>query len=1437
MKSIKKNILLIFFAFFAMPVFFAPAPAQAASYVNSVADAAFSGWSPDGRIEDSANSGFLSVAAANGSQGAEVVANTASNIIHQERDANDIWVGSGPLTGVMKGTASIAMQGGDVNLAIRGGDNALWVNRRISGVWSDWVSWGGGMSGNPAAIVANGILIVGIRGLDGTVWVKEGATGQWKMLPGLVTNGDVSAAGDGSEVFLTGRDNAGVTYMITRSADGNWGQWEKVGGTAISDPAIIVKNSTIYIAVVGQDNSLWYASRAVGATDWQWAGISGQISGRPVLSANEKGILAAARGSDGRVWFRFLDISTNVWSDWTYVPTGQFGAFSAVAEQDRFTFFVLDTTDKAVWYLSYYTNPTITSADFIYKDYSIADLASGGKELTLYVANAGYKAKLIYQVDPSGTYITKRVGLAVNDGSSEPVNHANAAHLPAYITASGSTFKIGNASIERTIMVKNGAIETTQIYNKISQRSIPVQSDEFAFRIIKTGQPAFLDLERMSLTQAGTWNGNEGNPIFFNDIFMWVKHPYFVPQASGTGSSQFIAERMFPQTRLANNYQFTQYESVLGVSAAGQAKAAFQKYFENFKQPKDQFRFTYETWWTVAYRVTETEILRLINTLDSKLFVPFGIKFDTFRINDSWTNLNSIWKADPQNFPNGFGAIAAKLANLGVKFGLWMSPSSMYPSQDKSWAKANGYVVSTGSVPNKLCLLDEPGKSSYYQETKNVFADYINRYGLSSLMLDGFLPCYPDGANEGDNLASLYNSWRGLNPNIELEATYGPWSAGSAAISDWLLTTDIDYPSGILPALNYKEAYLTTRAQSLIDGMNFTSVPAKFLFPFGIMVQTDDPWKNDGVANMLTGSENVPIWIDPAYFTDSDWSFLAGLMGWARMNQKTLLGNTTIIGGQSKNGEVYGFSHFNAQNREAYVYLRNPVIDEKDFTLNLDATSGFTASDQYSAKIIYPYRYVYDGVYPFGGSLKIHLKGFESLVLHIKPQASMANDLVGSRYELASLAGKQVLRVWGQSGTSNDLKSINGQTIKADFCNASSTFKITSSTLNNNSNGIGGSFNIQSTSNYANQLVVLIDSPNAFNTAGISNYTFSIDGSSVAPVIKTSDTTSNKTARTDSQQWTQVSPPDKTNYYWKYFIVDITTGNHSMSFRVSGLPAGVMSSANILATESLVSQDIDLPAMAADSDDRLPANGADKLVSTIGVGQNVDWSHSCAAICTPKTCSALNFGCGSQSDGCGGTLDCGTCASGKTCSAGVCVVTGSGGGGSSGGGGGGSAATTTTITTVANTGNPSSGGGGTSLTHEASASAKASADKPANQSKMTRVDILAAIAKIQALISDLQKQLAALGGGKATFSCAQITKNLFYGMTNDSQVKCLQEVLRGQGFPVAATGNYGAVTKSAVAQFQQKYAGEILAPYHLTRGSGNVGNATLKKINQIINSK
>jgi hypothetical protein len=53
--------------------------------------------------------------------------------------------------------------------------------------------------------------------------------------------------------------------------------------------------------------------------------------------------------------------------------------------------------------------------------------------------------------------------------------------------------------------------------------------------------------------------------------------------------------------------------------------------------------------------------------------------------------------------------------------------------------------------------------------------------------------------------------------------------------------------------------------------------------------------------------------------------------------------------------------------------------------------------------------------------------------------------------------------------------------------------------------------------------------------------------------------------------------------------------------------------------------------------------------------------------CTPTTCAAQQATCGSISDGCGGTIDCGSCASGQTCSsshvcqtASVCQATVSG---------------------------------------------------------------------------------------------------------------------------------------------------------------------------------
>jgi|GEM_PF-3705130 len=278
----------------------------------------------------------------------------------------------------------------------------------------------------------------------------------------------------------------------------------------------------------------------------------------------------------------------------------------------------------------------------------------------------------------------------------------------------------------------------------------------------------------------------------------------------------------------------------------------------------------------------------------------------------------------------------------------------------------------------------------------------------------------------------------------------------------------------------------------------------------------------------------------------------------------------------------------------------------------------------------------------------------------------------------------------------------------------------------------------------------------------------------------------------------------------------------------------------------------------------------------------------CQNACVPKTCATLgNYQCGNWSDTCNNTINCGTCASGLTCSAGQCVsncisqtskkcesgklywynscntkeglfqdcgsdqlttnyrcrgswaqretikkgctnnactresawvnaVDCNAAGKICGNG----------VCVDQSTGGGDGGGAGTII-------GKKEEIKPV--AKLTRAEILKKINEIMALIAKLQAQLKATTG--AQYSCAQISKNLYYGMKNDPQVICLQEVLKAQGYAIIPNGIYDAATKNSVKLFQQKYAKEILTPYGLRYGSGNVGNATMKKLNQIIGNK
>jgi hypothetical protein len=131
-------------------------------------------------------------------------------------------------------------------------------------------------------------------------------------------------------------------------------------------------------------------------------------------------------------------------------------------------------------------------------------------------------------------------------------------------------------------------------------------------------------------------------------------------------------------------------------------------------------------------------------------------------------------------------------------------------------------------------------------------------------------------------------------------------------------------------------------------------------------------------------------------------------------------------------------------------------------------------------------------------------------------------------------------------------------------------------------------------------------------------------------------------------------------------------------------------------------------------------------------------------------------------------------------------------------------------------------------------------DKPV--SEMTKEEILTKVSELTELIDLLKVRLVKLEGEDeepASFICQEFNQNLYFGIENDSQVKCLQEFLKSQDSGIypegLVTGNFLNLTQAAVIRFQEKYTADILAPLGLEKGTGFFGPLTRKLVNKLTN--
>ncbi len=110
------------------------------------------------------------------------------------------------------------------------------------------------------------------------------------------------------------------------------------------------------------------------------------------------------------------------------------------------------------------------------------------------------------------------------------------------------------------------------------------------------------------------------------------------------------------------------------------------------------------------------------------------------------------------------------------------------------------------------------------------------------------------------------------------------------------------------------------------------------------------------------------------------------------------------------------------------------------------------------------------------------------------------------------------------------------------------------------------------------------------------------------------------------------------------------------------------------------------------------------------------------------------------------------------------------------------------------------------------------------------------LSRLLRLLELVKERIAEIISGDSY--CQRIDNNLYYGMRNNNEVKCLQKFLKNQGSDIypegLVTGNYLSLTRKAVVRFQEKHKDQILTPLNLSQGTGYFGPRSREVANELM---
>jgi hypothetical protein len=445
--------------------------------------------------------------------------------------------------------------------------------------------------------------------------------------------------------------------------------------------------------------------------------------------------------------------------------------------------------------------------------------------------------------------------------------------------------------------------------------------------------------------------------------------------------------------------------------------------------------------------MNEGNIMRIIDLIRRNMIMKHGITLDAFVLDDGWDLYASDWVLRREQFPRGLKPISDELRKTNTDLGLWLGPTGGYSfhEQRMAWMKAHGYET----VDDQLCLAGARYSALFRKRVE----DFVRNEGVAYFKWDGiqFVCNEPDHGHPVDlysrravmeSVIDKCGAVRSANPTTYLNITSGTW------LSPWWLKyanqiwmDGQDYGYADVPSISPRDAAITYRDFVLYEDFRIKDLwfPVANMMTHGIIKGTLeklggeheplDKFTNEALLYFARGVSMWELYISPDILSDGEWNAMAQSMQWAK-DRFPVLSTTTMIGGDPKARETYGYVHF--KEYRGVIAARNPSVEASRLIVQLSPSTGLSPdADSLVVEEVYPSRWISPHLARAGESLTLPLDGYETAIYELYPLKRATLPLVaGVEFEAGAPEGN-TCRVSCYTQGRNDVRILNPGSIKS----------------------------------------------------------------------------------------------------------------------------------------------------------------------------------------------------------------------------------------------------------------------------------------------------------------------------------------------------------------------------------------------------------------------